>query len=308
MVKRRLAGVLYSALSAASFGIAPIFARLAYADGVDTPTAMFLRFVMAGTVMAIIFLAKGEPWPRGKNMAVLLLMGGVCYLGQSFCYFSALRYVSAGLAALLLYLYPAIVTVMVALITRSLLGPVRIGALLAALGGTAMTLSGNLEGSFFGVALGIGAALIYSVYIVTGERVLGEVSVMGSATVITLAAAASYGTIIAWQGPAWPLSQTGWGAAAAIALTTVGGIFGFLAGIQRVGAVDASTISTLEPVTTIALAAIFLNEFIRPRQFAGGALILAAVILLIRCGLPQTGNRPLPAAEIDPPPHPPGVI
>jgi drug/metabolite transporter (DMT)-like permease len=282
----RLIGVVYAALSAACFGIAPIFARLAYAEGLNTTTTMFLRFALSGTLMALVFLWKKEPWPRGRNLAVLILMGGVCYLGQSFCYFSALKYASAGLVALLLYLYPAIVTLLMARITRSALGRVRIGALVAALAGTALTVSGSLQGSFAGVALAIGSALIYSGYIVLGDRLLGEESVIGSATVIMLTAAAAYGTIIACQGPAWPSSVAGWGAAVGVALTTVGGILGFLAGIQRLGAVDASTISTLEPVTTIVLAAAFLEEFIRPRQILGGIVILAAVILLIRHGAP----------------------
>lgn len=285
--RRRLQGIVFSTLSAASFGIAPIFARIAYNDGLNTTTAMFLRFAISGTIMAVLFQWQGGRWPQGRSLLVLLLMGGVCYLGQSFCYFSALHYASAGLVALLLYLYPAIVTVILALITRSRLGPVRTAALVAALAGTALTVSGSLQGSLLGVVLGTAAALIYSTYIVLGDRMLGGESVLGSTTVILLTAAAVYGIIIAWQGPSWPASAAGWGAATAIALTTVGGVFGFLAGIQRLGAVDASTISTLEPVMTIVLAAVFLEEFIRLRQIFGGLIILAAVILLIRRGVPK---------------------
>ncbi|NLC70234.1 MAG: DMT family transporter [Desulfuromonadaceae bacterium] len=292
--RRRLLGLVFAALSAASFGIAPIFARIAYDNGLNTTTAMFLRFAIAGTIMTAFFQWQKGTWPRGRNLFVLLLMGGICYLGQSFCYYSALHYASAGLVALLLYLYPAIVTVILALITRSKLGPVRTGALVAALAGTALTVSGSLKGSLLGVTLGIGAALIYSTYIVLGDRMLGEESVLGSTTVILLTAAAVYGIIIAWQGPSWPASTAGWGAATALALTTVGGVFGFLAGIQRLGAVDASTVSTLEPVTTIALAAVFLEEFIRLRQIVGGIVILAAVILLIRHGVPKYINTTEP--------------
>ena len=282
-------------LSAAGFGTGPIFARIAYADGIDTPTLMFLRFSIAGAVMALLLLKRRDPWPRQGDLPVLLLMGIFGYVGQSLCYFSALHYASAGLTALLLYLYPAIVTLIVALATRRRLDRTRILALLAALAGTALTVSDGLEGRLPGILLGIGAALIYSVYIVVGERLLKTVSAMGMATVVSLTAAAVYGGVIAWRGPAWPASGAGWGAAAAIAFfSTVLGVLGLFAGLKRLGAVDASTLSAVEPILTIVLAAVFLEEFIRFRQFLGGLLILAAVIFLIRYGSPRYKNAAAP--------------
>jgi drug/metabolite transporter (DMT)-like permease len=57
--------------------------------------------------------------------------------------------------------------------------------------------------------------------------------------------------------------------------------------MQRLGAADAATLSTLEPVVTFALAAVFLGEPILPNQLAGGVLILGAVIWLTRAGAPR---------------------
>ena len=58
----------------------------------------------------------------------------------------------------------------------------------------------------------------------------------------------------------------------------------YFAGLTRIGPTRASTLSTVEPAVTVALAAIFLGERIAPMQMAGGALILAAVVLLARAG------------------------
>ncbi|BCR04472.1 permease [Desulfuromonas versatilis] len=286
-MNQRLLGVTYVALSATGFGAMAIFARVAYAAGVDVATMLFLRFAIAAALLAAIMLRRGRRWPRGRNLLVLLLMGGVCYVGQSFCFFSALNHASAGLTALLLYLYPAIVTLIVAVISRRRLGPARIAAVLAALAGTALTVGGTPQGNALGVMLGIAAALIYSIYVVAGERVMGEEGALPSATVVMLAAALVYGLSVFARGPAWPTAPEGWAAIGALALfCTVVGILGFFAGIRRLGAADASTVSTLEPVTTILLAALFLDEFIRPQQFLGGAIILGAVIVLVRCGVP----------------------
>ena len=65
-------------------------------------------------------------------------------------------------------------------------------------------------------------------------------------------------------------------------LSTVAAITLYFAGLERIGPTRASTLSTLEPLVTVMLAAIVLGERIAPMQIAGGALILAAVVLLAR--------------------------
>jgi drug/metabolite transporter (DMT)-like permease len=105
-----------------------------------------------------------------------------------------------------------------------------------------------------------------------------------SAIVIASAAAVFVaGTIV--RGPQWPQDAAGWIAVMAIALvSTVVAITFYFAGLERVGATRAATLSTVEPVVTVTLAAVVLGEGIAPVQLAGGALILVAVVLLARAG------------------------
>jgi drug/metabolite transporter (DMT)-like permease len=56
----------------------------------------------------------------------------------------------------------------------------------------------------------------------------------------------------------------------------------FLAGLARIGPTNAAMISTLEPVVTVALAALLLGETLQPVTLVGGGLILVAVLLLAR--------------------------
>ena len=287
--RTRLVGVLCIAASAAGFGAMPIFAKLAYAEGVDLPSMLFLRFALAGMALAVVMQLRAIPWPRGGNLLALVAMGGVGYLGQSFCYFAALQHATAGLTALLLYLYPAIVTVLSAFLARRRLSPLRLLAVAAALFGTGLAVGGSLEGSALGILLGIGAALIYSVYILVGERVTPAAGAMPAATVIMLSAALVYGSIVLWRGPAFPASPVAWAAVGGIVLfSTVVAMITFFAGMARLGAADAATLSTLEPVVTVVLAAIFLAEAVGRWQVAGGVIILAAVIVLARSGEVRT--------------------
>ncbi|WP_157071910.1 DMT family transporter, partial [Cupriavidus sp. HPC(L)] len=61
-------------------------------------------------------------------------------------------------------------------------------------------------------------------------------------------------------------------------------ILTFFAGLQRLGAAQASMLSTLEPVVTVLLAALLLGEQIGMTQAIGGGLILAGVLWLTRKG------------------------
>jgi drug/metabolite transporter (DMT)-like permease len=284
-VFRRWQGVLWIILSAAGFGAMAIFAKLAYRDGVTLATMLFLRFAIAGLLLAVWGIARRMRWPRGRDLAWLLAMGALGYVGQAYCYFSALQYASAGLVALLLYLYPAIVTVLSALLFGGRVGRGRGWAVAAALAGTALTVGGDLYSQTLGIVLGVGAALIYSAYILAGEGVMRRVAPLPAATVVMLAAAAVYGVAAGREGLFLPASFAGWAAVLAIAVfSTLLAILGFFKGMEKLGAADASALSTLEPLITLGLAALVLGEAVGGLQLAGGALILAAVVYLARHG------------------------
>ncbi|MFT3758604.1 DMT family transporter [Thauera sp.] len=281
----RLVGTLCVALSAASFGAMAIFARQAYAGGADVTAVLLLRFVIAAALLTCLMLATGRRWPKGRNLALLLAMGGLCYVGQSMSFFSALNHASAGLVALLLYLHPFLVTVSGSLILRRPLGARRMLAVLAALLGTALTLGGGMSGEPLGIALGLTAAVIYSIYILVGARALAEEDPLAAVTVVMIGAAIVFALLAGWQQPAFPATMPAWGAVFAIAIVcTVVAMLGLFIGIRHLGPADAATLLTLEPVVTIALAAIFLGEAFTPLQMLGGAIVLAAVVWLARAG------------------------
>ena len=100
----RILGFALIIISAAAFGTLAIFGKYAFGDGMDAITIVFFRFSLATVLMMILLVANREPFPRGLTLIKLLGMGAVGYVGQAFCYFSALNYTSAGLVALLFYL------------------------------------------------------------------------------------------------------------------------------------------------------------------------------------------------------------
>lgn len=285
---QRLAGFVLIFISAISFGTLPIFARFAYAAGADPITVLFLRFTAATLVMAVWMLARRIPLPRGQTLLGLMAMGAVGYVGQSMCYFNALLYASASLVSLLLYLYPVLVAGLAALFLKERLTKWSLAALALALVGATLTIGVVGGGKAAGIALSLGAAGIYSVYIVSGSRLMKIVPPIPASTVIMASAGVVYGGLVTVGGPQWPQSAQGWLAVGGIALVaTVIAIVTFFAGLERVGPTAASTLSTLEPVTTVLLATVLLGERLGWLQLLGGGLILAAVIVLTRGEIEQ---------------------
>ena len=278
----RLTGILLVVVSAASFGSLAIFGRFAYAAGLDVSTLLFLRFSFSAVIMAVLLLVRREPLPRGRSLALLGGMGGIGYVGQSLCYLTAIQYASAGLVALLLYLYPTFVTLLSAVFLKTRLTRLKLLALGLATLGAALTANPQ-GGQGIGILLAVSAAAIYAVYIIVGAGVMKTVSSFQSSAVIFASAGAVFGALTAVQGPHWPVSAAGWASVAGIVVVaTVIPVVTFLAGLKRIGPTDASMLSTLEPFVTVLLAALLLNETLQPVTLLGGALILAAVLLLTR--------------------------
>jgi len=284
---KRLTGILLIAISAASFGTLAIFGRFLYADGMDTFTMLFLRFGISASIMTLILLLRKEPFPRGRVLALLIGMGALGYVGQSFSYLSAIKYASAGLVALLLYLYPMFVFILSVIFLREKVTWAKVAALVLALVGTALTV-GPAGGQFLGIFFAIFAAVVYSVYIIVGADVTKHVSAVQSSLVIFASAGAVYGMLTAVNGAHLPASSSGWWSMAGIVLlATVIPVVTFLAGLERIGPTNAAMLSTLEPVVTVLLAAWLFAERLEPVTLAGGALILVAVVVLTRSEMGQ---------------------
>lgn len=277
----RLVGILLILVSAASFGAMAIFARLAYASGAAPVTVLFLRFAIASAIMLGLMLVRRAPFPRGRVLLGLVAMGAVGYVGQSFSYFTAVSLASAGLVALLLYLYPVLVMAFGALLFKERITPARVFALLLALAGAALTIGPTGGGRPLGIALGLAAAVFYAGYILAGSRIMRRVPAIPASTVIIGTAALVYGGLVALAGPRLPATAEGWLAILCLAvISTVVSIATFLAGLERIGPTAAAMISTVEPAITVGLAALVLDERVGALTLLGGALILAAVLIV----------------------------
>lgn len=292
--RRRLLGVGLALTSAASFGVMPVLTKVAYDDGAEPIGVLATRFALAAALLLVLARVRREKLPRGQRLALLIGLGAVGYVGMSLCYFFALERISAGLTALLLYFYPALVVVLGAVLLRDRPRPIALGCVGIATVGTILTIGPVGSGQGLGVVLGLASALIYATYILVSSRVAG-VGPFATSAVVMLAGAVVMGGLAAATRPALPSSTTAWLALGGVAV--VGGVLAvttFFAALALLGPADTAVVSTVEPVVSIGVAALVLGERLGPVQVAGGAVVLLAVAVLARLR-PVEADAPVPA-------------
>lgn len=311
MDRTRLIGIALIVVSAFGFGSGALFAKPIYAQGIDWMTLLSWRFVFA----ALLSWGWLLLWPGqrralrslSRRRVLTLLALGIFYMGNTGTYYAGLETVDASLAALIVYIYPALVAVISIRYARSLQGRRAWVALALATAGVALAVGGiapDAAPPLYGLVTMIASPVIYAVWIVLAARLSGERSggdvtppphdsettaegepadsaptaaVMLTATAIGWTAAA----LIAGR-PVLPadVPMDAWWALFGIGLiATALAMQAFYAGARRIGAAQASLVSTVEPIYTITLAALLLHESLAPIQILGGLMVIIGVIV-----------------------------
>jgi drug/metabolite transporter (DMT)-like permease len=296
----RSTGTLLCVGSAAGFGAMAVLGKLAYDNGATVGTLLSVRFALAALLFWVLVFA-GDGAARElralarRDVAIALALGACAYAAQAGCFFAALERIDASLLSLLLYTFPAMVAVAAIALGRERAEAKRLAALALASIGLLLVLASARAGALdaVGALLALGAALVYTAYILVSQGVAGRIRpTLLSALVCTGAAVTlSAGSVLLGDLRPGDVSPAGWGWLAGIAVvSTVAAVSLFFAGLKRVGPTTASILSTVEPVVTVLLAFLGFGELLGGLQLLGGALVIAAVIVL-------AGFRPREVAE-----------
>ena len=285
VARPRLLGTGLALLSAASFGLMPVLTKVVYDDGVGTLGVLSVRFTLAALVLLALARWRSEQLPRGRPLRMLVGLGAVGYVVESACYFLALERISAGLTALLLYAYPALVVLLSAVLLRVRPRPLALACVGTATVGTALTIGPVGAGQATGVLLGLAAAAAYALYIVVSSDAAPGVGPFATSAVVMGSCALVYDVVAVGARADLPGRATAWLALVGVALVgTVVAVAAFFAALALLGPSDTAVVSTVEPVVSVAAAAVVLGERLGPVQVAGGVLVLLAVLVLTRSG------------------------
>jgi drug/metabolite transporter (DMT)-like permease len=294
--------------SAIGYGSGGLFAKPVYAAGVGWLPLLSWRFLIAAALAWLFVLLRPGTRAvlRGMSRQTLLATVGlgVLFVGNSGTYYAALETVPLSLAALIVYLYPPLVAVLALRFGHALEGRRAWAALGIAVTGVVLAVGGidvATAPPVSGLVLIVLSPITYAVWIVLAARLSGErpgrtgaEADAGGATLVTGAILMTATAVAYWSGalatgaPVLPADIPGdaWFGIVGVAIVaTFIPLQAFYAGAQRVGASQASLISTIEPLWTIVTAGLIFGERLAPIQLVGGALILGGVLLA------QTGGR-----------------
>ncbi|MBD2424977.1 DMT family transporter [Phormidium sp. FACHB-1136] len=256
--------------------------------------AAFCRFAVA--TLALVVLTYGVegklPRPPKHLWGVIMGLGLTGILAYNVFFFSGLKTVEAGRAALIIALNPVAIALGAALFLNDPLRPRQgLGIGLSLLGAGVVISGGNplalLRGQVGrGEWLILGCVVSWMIYTLLGKRVMGELSPFAATTY-----ACGVGALLL-LGPALgdglltvipTASLTAWGSI--LYLGILGSAVGFswyYEGLRQIGPAQAGVFINLVPVFAILLAAIVLNETPTPALLVGGLLVMAGVVLTNR--------------------------
>ncbi|MGQ7814192.1 DMT family transporter [Metapseudomonas furukawaii] len=281
-------------LAAFCYGLQPLFAQYAYEGGADPIGLLLARFAIATGVLLVFLRCRGIALPRGRLARQNLLLGlgyGLAALG----YYSAARSTSVSLAIILVYSFPAFVTVVSITCLGERASALKLASLALALGGVSMATGLSLSGASIGALWALLAAVCYGASIIYGTHRISHENPVASAAMLLLGCALSFAVAAALQGAALPATAFAWWSTLGLALfATLVPVAAFLAGSPRIGPSAAATLSTLEPVVAVTIAVLLMGERVTFSMLAGGAMVMLAAVLLAR---PAPSEREFAALE-----------
>jgi drug/metabolite transporter (DMT)-like permease len=273
--------------SAVAFAVAPIFGKVAYAHGVDSFALLALRFASASLVVWVMVLVLGVGGdvgrPAGQTVLRVLALGALVLPAEVTLYFASLHRIGAGLAEVLLFLYPMWVVLITAVVLRQQVTRLVVGCSVVAVAGAALTVGAVSGVDGVGVLLAVGASIGFACYVVLSGRLVHGVGSILTTALITTGAAVTFSVAALVTGSQGPTDAAGW--AATLGLSLVGTVVSFLLltlGLARMPSTDASVVSTVEPAVAVLLGVLLLGEPIGLLQVVGVALVLGSVAVLVR--------------------------
>lgn len=281
-------------LSACGFGSLSTLTVLITRAGLPLLPAMFWRYLLAGLFL-IAFVRGGLRKGIDKGAALrLMLVGGIGQAVITYLSLRALDYLPVGPLAFLFYTYPAWVALISAVLGREDLTLMRFIALSIAMTGIVVMVGAPSSASLnpIGIALALGTALLYAIYLPALQRVQRNIPTNVAAFYLIAGVFISFLVASIFTKKLYlPATTEMWGYLVLLSLVCTVLAFGTLiAGLRVLGPVRTSIIATIEPFFTALLGIVLLGESMTGGTLTGGALIAGAVLLLQITGRPKSAE------------------
>ncbi len=287
---RRSSAIIFVLLAALGYSFHTTLSKASYAYGADPATILFLRSLVATVAIWILLRARGiDPWLKGRALVHGLTLGLVLSW-QSFAMLTALYLIPASLMILVFYLFPLIVAGYTHFAGLQRVTSITLTALLAAFAGVALALGVSPSGlDWWGVLLALTATVTVAVNIVGSAAIMRNTDSLVVTFIISVAMLLVFGAYNLVRGKlALPSDPGGWWPLAGSVIAYLLAAICFYTAIGRLGPQRVAMAMNVEPIFTIGLAALLLDERLTPVQFVGAAMVIAAIFASRYAELRQT--------------------
>lgn len=282
-------GYILGSIAAASYGMNPLFALPLYKAGMDPDSVLFFRYLFAIPLLGIMIKARGRSFKIQRKETFPLIIMGLLVALSSLTLFLSYNYMAAGIASTLMFVYPIMVALIMAMVFKEKLALQTIVCMLLALGGIGLLYKSE-DGStlsLIGTLLVFASSLSYAIYIVgINQTSLKNVATLKVTFYVLLFGLSLFVARLLYSGvlntpDQWYL----WANLLALAVFPTAISFLCTTGaIQYIGSTPTAILGALEPVTAIFFGIAVFGESLTVRESFGLVMIIVAVTFVIAGG------------------------
>ncbi len=283
----KVKGYICGILAAVSYGTNPLGALNLYADGMNTNSVIFYRYALATTILAVILAVQRKSFAVTRREFTVLTVLGALMAASSLTLFASFNFMDAGIASTILFVYPVMVAVIMAVFFKEKVTAITVISITMALSGISLLYKGG-DGatlSVIGVLLVVASSLTYAVYIVVVNKSSLRMSSIKLTFYVLLIGTffiISYSFLGkgAQLQPLTTMHELTYALVLAVFPTIISLILMVVA-VHNVGSTPTAVMGALEPITAVCIGVFVFNEEFTMRLACGCVLILVAVILIV---------------------------
>ena len=280
-------GIICGILAAVCYGTNPFGALPLYEEGVNTASVLFYRFSMAVLMLAVMLIVERKSFSVKKGELKTLASLGALFAVSSITYYQSFRFMDAGIASTILFVYPVMVAVIMAAFFKESVTLSTVSAIILALLGIGLLYRGG-EGatlSTMGIVLVMLSSLSYAVYIVIVNQSsirMSSLKLTFYVLLICMMCLLAYSFTSPDLHLQLPPSPRTWFYACWLGLVpTILSLVLMTIAVHEVGATPTAIMGALEPLTAVAIGVLLFGESLTPRLVIGIVLILLAVMVIV---------------------------
>ena len=286
MTNNKTKGFILGAIAAASYGMNPLFTLPLYSAGMSVDTVLFYRYSLAVIVLGILMKFQKQSFAIKKVDVLPLCIMGLLFAFSSLFLFMSYNYMDAGIASTILFVYPVLMAIIMAVVFKEKVSPITMFSIALAFVGISMLCksSGGQTLSLVGITFVFLSSLSYAIYIVGVNRSSLKDMPIAKLTFYVLLFGLSVYVVRLKFCTELQLIPTPmlWVNAVSLAVfPTVISLVTMTKAIHYIGSTPTAILGALEPVTALFFGVLVFGEQLTPRIILGILMVITAVTLII---------------------------